>query len=302
MSKAHNVISGHVVSGRIVSGHEVSSRVVSSPLGVGRGGVPREAGRFNRRAALALGLVALVSTEPAFAANRVVWKKTKLNEQDKAWKIAFEVHLDRAPDVALVPFRLTFTATTYFERALVDGHKGPVVRQVPLQDPQPIIESVDVGFMDPASGKTAKRTRFSFEIDRERGFEAGHYDVKVTDARSGKDLGGSTTLTLEGDNEVIDRRSVVFDDSKPKPKKEEAAAPPPEEKTLNPDDEEFWAGGPKQPEEKTAQLPPPAHLQDWPGCGCRTAGSSSAGRENAASALMALGLSALLWCRTRRQQ
>ncbi len=284
MGKAHNVVLGSCVSGSGVDGSGE--------------------GRFNRRVALALGLVAFMSSVPASAASRVVWKKTKLKEEDKSWKIAFEVHLDRAPDVALVPFRLNFTAKTYFERALVDGQKGPVVRQIALDNQQAIIESVDVGFMDPASGKTANRTRFSFVVNRERGFEAGQYEVKVTDARSGKDLGGTTTLTLEGDNEIIDRRSVVFDDSKPKKKKDEAAAPPPAEKELTPDDEGFWAGGSKKPEEKTAPLPPPAHLQDRPGCGCRTAGSRSArdGSANAASAVLALGLSALLWRRTRRAE
>src|SRR5688572_1359173 len=160
MSKAHNVVSTRVVSTRVggtcvVGGQAIGSRLVNGPVvdgpaglgpvGVGPGEVRRGESRFDRRAALALafGLVAFASSETAFAANRVVWKKTKLKEQDKSWKIAFEVHLDRAPDVALVPFRLSFTGTTYFERALVDGQKGPVVRQVPLRDQQPIIESVD---------------------------------------------------------------------------------------------------------------------------------------------------------------
>lgn len=239
-----------------------------------------------------LGLVALVSllSAPAFAANRVVWKQTKLKEEDKAWKIALEVHLDRAPDVAHMPVRFSFTATSYFERALVDGRKEPVKREVPLQNQQPIVESVDVGFLDPGTGKSAKRTRFSFHVTRDRGFEAGTYEVVVTDARSDREFAGKTTLTLDGENEVIDRRSMVFDD-KPKAKKEDGAPKPAasEERELTPDDPAYWSGGPRQPDEKTAPLPPPAHMQEKPGCGCRVA-APAAGAPTWGLALLGLGL------------
>lgn len=249
-----------------------------------------------RRVAWLLFLALLGLAGPAAAQGRVVWKKTKLDEVDKAWKLAMEVHLNRAPDVAHVPIRFSFTPTVHFERALVDGRKEPVTRQIPLQSQQPIIESQDVGFMDPRSAKTVSRTRFTFQITRDQGFEAGQYQVKVTDVRSGKDLGGGTTLTLNGENEVIDRRSVVFED-KPKkddkPKAEEAAAPA--EKELSPEDDAFWAGGSNAPEEKTAPLPPPAHLQDRPGCGCRmvTPSSNTAG--------LALGALALALVARRRR-
>jgi len=237
------------------------------------------------RSALLLFLALVSFAGAAAAAGRVVWKRTKIDELDKSWKIAIEVHLDRAPDVAHVPVRFSFTATSYFERALVDGHKEPVLRTLPLEHQQPIMESVDVSFLDPASGKTAPRTRFIFQVTRDRGFEAGQYEVQVTDARSGKDLGGATSVTLSGENEIVDRRSVVFDDKpKEKPKKQAAA---PEQKELSPEDDAFWAGGPKTPEEKTAPLPPPASLQEKPGCGCRLGSEHS----NAASlALTALGL------------
>jgi len=247
------------------------------------------------RAALLLFLAVISISGAATAAGRVVWKRTKIDELDKSWKIAIEVHLDRAPDVAHVPVRFSFTATSYFERALVDGHKEPVQRTVPLEHQQPILESVDVSFLDPASGKTAPRTRFTFQVTRDRGFEAGQYEVKVTDVRSGKDLGGTTSVTLSGDNEVVDRRTVVFDDKpKEKPKKEAAAAP--EEKELSPEDDAFWAGGPKKSEEKTAPLPPPASLQEKPGCGCRLGSERS---QAASLGLMALGL-ALVTRRARR--
>lgn len=221
--------------------------------------------------ALFIGLLAA----PALAA-RTVWKQTKIQEEDKSWKISLEVHLDRAPDIAHMPVRFSFTPVSYFERALVDGRKEPITREIPLQHQQPIVESLDVGFLDPGSGKTSKRTRFSFRITRDHGFEAGRYEVKVVDARSDRALGG-TTLTLQGDNEVIDRRSMVFDEKKPAPKAEGTAQTQaaPEEKELTPEDEEFWRGGPRTSEEKPAPLPPPAHMREKPGCGCRVAGGSS---------------------------
>ncbi len=249
------------------------------------------------RSALLFFLAALTFAGVAAAAGKVVWKKTKLEELDKSWKIAIEVHLDRAPDVAHVPVRFTFTPTAYYERALVDGHKEPVTRTVPLQNQQPLVESVDLSFLDPASGKTASRTRFTFQITRDHGFEAGQYEVKVTDARSGKELGGNTSLTLTGDNEIVDRRSVVFDDKpKAKPKTDAAAAPAPEQKELTPEDDAFWQGGPKNQDEKPKPLPPPASLQEKPGCGCRMGAEHS---STASLGLAALGL-ALLTRRARR--
>ena len=240
-----------------------------------------------RGSALPIFLLLISFALSAAAAGRVVWKRTKIDELDKSWKVAIEVHLDRAPDVAHVPVRFSFTPTVYFERALIDGKKEAVTRQVPLQNQQPIIESVDVSFLDPGSGKTATRTRFTFQVTRDRGFEAGQYQVKVTDARSGKDLGGATGVTLNGDNPVVDRRSVVFDDKPSKPEKAKDAPPPEAEKELSPEDDAFWAGGPKEGHaaEKSDPLPPPAHMRDKPGCGCRVG--------EPASGAAGLGLSAL---------
>jgi len=280
MPNAHHPIPGSVIPGSLTKGRATIAPAVS------------RAGALSF--ALLVAIIGLFS-QTALADN-VVWKKTKLEEIGKAWKLNLEIHLDRAPDVPHMPVRFEFTPMSYLERALVDGRKDPVIRQVPLVNQQPIVESVDVGFLDPGTGKAAKRTRFTFEITRDRGFEAGTYEVQVTDTRNNRDLGGKATLTLDGENDVIDRRSMVFDD-KPKEKKDSAPKEAkPEEKELTPDDDAFWAGGPRQAEEKTAPLPPPAHLQEKPGCGCRVGGAS-----DATPAWALLGLGVCLLARRVRQ-
>jgi MYXO-CTERM domain-containing protein len=245
-----------------------------------------------RRSALLFALIVSVGgllSASAVAQKRVVWKQTKIQETDTSWKVAIEVYLDRVPDVPHRPVRFSFTPIANFERSLGAGRTEPMPRQLPLSNQQPIIESVDIGFLDPGTGKSAKRTRFSFHVTRDRGFEAGSYVVIVTDARSAREFGGKTTLTLDGENEVIDRRSMVFDD-KPKAKKDgPPKAEESRERELTPDDPGYWAGGPKQSEEKTAPLPPPAHMQERPGCGCRIQGPTPAAPAWGFAAL-ALGL------------
>jgi MYXO-CTERM domain-containing protein len=85
---------------------------------------------------------------------------------------------------------------------------------------------VDVGFLDAGTSKIEKRTRFSFKVKRDLGFEAGEYKVTLRDTRNGQTIGGPTTITFDGENEIIDRRSIVFqgdDKKKKKEKKEEKA-------------------------------------------------------------------------------
>lgn len=221
---------------------------------------------------LALALVAV----NASAQGRVVWKKTKLNESSQRWHVDMEFHMTSAPDIAVVPMRFEFTPEVYYERSLVDGKEDPVVNKMPLNDRQPLVESVDIGFLNPGSGKIEKRTRFSFDLTRDRGFEAGEYKVVVEDKRNGRKLGQPTRLILDGENEVIDRRSISFDPSTKKKKekelteeeKAEMADPP------DPDSEEFWEGGPTEADDPNGEsLPPPAHLQERP-CGCRVPGGN----------------------------
>jgi MYXO-CTERM domain-containing protein len=267
--------------------------VVGSPAQVALGLPPALVGRL---AFLLVAVLCFIAV-PASAAS-VTWKRSKLEELGGAWKLNVDIRLDRAPDVPHVPVRFTFTPTVYFERALVDGKKDPIIREVPLEHQTPVVVSQDVGFLDPSSGKAVSGTHFSFEITRDSGFEAGKYTVKVTDARNGKDFNGGTTLTLDGDNQVVDRRSMVFDSKKEEKPGKSAAAPAEEKKELTPEDDAFWAGGPKHGDEKQAPLPPPASMQQKPGCGCRLYERSS---DAAAFPLAALlGFALLRRRRSRR--
>ncbi len=228
---------------------------------------------------VAMALCLLAS--PAFA-DRVVWKKTKIKESNESWRIDVEIYLSKAPDIAHVPMQFKFEPTVYYERSLVDGSSEPQTRRVPLENKQPLIESIDMGFLDPGTGKIQSRTRFSFKVTRERGFEAGEYKASLKNKRSNRTLTPEVTMVLDGENEVVDRRSMVFDtkkaDKKAEAKREadRQAAEEEFEQRENPDSEEFWAGGPSEPERGEDPLPPPAHMQEKPGaCGCRVLGSST---------------------------
>lgn len=208
----------------------------------------------------------------AHAYGRVEWKSKSLKESDShSWTIEISVYLDRTPDVSTLPMRFSFTPVVYYERALVDGRDGPQLRKVPLQGKPPLVESVDVGFMDPGTGQIQKRTKFSFKVTRAHGYEAGEYDVIIKDGRSDATVGQKVTLVFDGENEVIDRRAIVFSGEKKKKepsedeeKKEEA----PKKKELSPNDPGFWEGGPKD-DEKKEQVEPKR------GCGCRVVGEKT---------------------------
>jgi MYXO-CTERM domain-containing protein len=226
---------------------------------------------------LALAALALALPKDALAVGTVKWKATTLKEESGSWKIDVEVHLPKPPDMAHVPVRFSFQPTVYYERTLVDGVEGPQLRKVPLENRQPIVESVDLGFMDAGRGEIQKRTRFSFKITRAHGFEAGEYTATIKDGRSGGQIGSSARLILDGENEIIDRRSMVFTGNDKKKKKdeeekdegggEEASEEPEPKQELTPDDDAYWAGGPKEGEPSG---PPP--IEEKPGgCGCRVA-------------------------------
>lgn len=247
-----------------------------------------------RRFALALlSIVMMVLVAaPAFAAGRLQWKSNKFNEREGgSWRIELAIYLPRAPDVAYVPMKFEFQPTVYYERSLVDGRDGPVENRVPLEGRQALIESVDVGFLDAGTAKIESRTKFTFKLTRALGYEAGEYKVTVRDARNGNTIGTPTTITLEGQNEIIDRRSIVFTGEKKKKKeekkaddggekKEESADKPAEEKAGSEggegDASESDAAEGDGEGEGDGEDADEYTIKDKPGaCGCRVPGGGS---------------------------
>jgi len=253
--------------------------------------------------ALWMALAVLLIAGLAHAAGQIKWSKTTIKEtQNKSWKVEFKIFMPKAPDVAHVPMKFEFTPLAYYERAMVDGKDAPVERRVPLDGRQDIIESADVGFMDPGTGKIEKGTMMSFNITRANGFEAGEYKVTVRDTRNGQVVGTPVTLKLEGENEIIDRRAMVFaDKKKEKGDKKEGGGESGGEKSA----EKKEGGG----EEKTDETPasaaetppedekPAGEVKEKPGgCGCRLADT----RGSSAPALLMLAGALFFFSRRAR--
>ncbi len=252
--------------------------------------------------------IALVSTGLAVsgsagAAGRVDWKgKTFKERDDKAWRLEVAIYLPRAPDVPHVPMKFEFQPEVYYERDMVDGDKL-VEHKVPLDNRQALIESVDVGFLDSGSGKIESRTRFTFKLTRAHGYEAGEYKVTIHDARNDQAVGSPTTLIFDGENEVIDRRAMVFSGGEKKkkvdtPKADAGDKPSAEDEKTSADQHDKESAAPAAdaaatgPEERSNEEP--GTIKDKPGgCGCRLADtnqSSGAGAALAAFALASLAL------------
>lgn len=228
-----------------------------------------------------LTFVALASwSSAADAAGRVVWKSTIIEEKggdgegEKGyWRLDLEVHLPRAPDVAYYPVRFEFQPTAYYERALLDGKDGPQEMTQVLSGQQSLIESQDLGFMDPGTGKTQARTRFTFKVTRGHGYAAGEYKVTLRDGSSGNTIGTPTTLKFKGQNKVVDRRSMVFQSNDTKKKKKEApteeAAP---EAAASPEPEEPSDAPPSE-----GSVPPAVEGKPGGGCSFGQPSSNSSG-------------------------
>jgi MYXO-CTERM domain-containing protein len=118
------------------------------------------------------------------------------------------IELPKPPLTAHQSMKFVFTKKAVYERSLVDGRNDPVNNRMPVSEPTPAVESLDVDFADP-SGKIFKGTRFDFGLTRTRGFEAGEYDVELRTS-DGTNIGSKLNLTLKGDNPVVDRRSIAF--------------------------------------------------------------------------------------------
>ena len=144
-------------------------------------------------------------------------KSTEANEVSGAWHVFTSIELPKAPTIAHVPIKFLFTKVAVYERALVDNRTEPVTNRMALQGQTPSIESMDVDFAN-GSGKIFKGTSFDFGLTRQRGYEAGEYQVQVRTS-DGTDIGGKATLILKGENPVVDRRSITFNAKDQKIKK-----------------------------------------------------------------------------------
>jgi MYXO-CTERM domain-containing protein len=269
-----------------------------------------------RRRTLAVGCVLAVLLLPllASAAGRIQWSSKTYKERDGgSWRLDITLFLPKAPDTPHVPIKFEFLPLAYYERAMVDGDKL-IERKVPLQGKQALIETVDVGFLDPASGKTESRTKLTFKVTRAHGYEAGEYRVTLRDGRNRTVIGTPTTLIFAGENEIIDRRAMVFATQGAKKKKEdmkavdkdgnvkeaggegsggsagsEAEAEEGSESGSEPADDDGESPG--EVASDPADNDKPGEIKDKPGgCGCRVAEGGSSREGLSAMALLALAL------------
>ena len=244
-------------------------------------------------------LILTLIAATALAGGRIDWKsKTFKERSDKSWLLELAIYLPRSPDVAYVPMKFEFQPEVYYERSLIDGHDGPVDRKVPLDNRQPLIESVDVGFMDSATTKIESRTRFSFKVKRDLGYEAGEYKVTVRDTRNGQVVGSPTTIIFDGENEIIDRRAMVFSGEKKKKPEEKKADPEKKADSDSGDKEDAPAAKDDDKGEDNSGGDKPAPVEKKSsGCGCRVSGTPASGLEWA----LPLALGAAFAARRRKR-
>jgi MYXO-CTERM domain-containing protein len=260
---------------------------------------------------IALALVGLAISSVASAAGRTEWKSKTIKERDdKAWRLEVAIFLPHAPDVPHVPMKFEFQPEVYYERDMVDGDKL-VEHKVPLENRQALIESVDVGFLDSGSGKIESRTRFTFKLTRAHGYEAGEYKVTIHDGRNDQPVGAPVTLIFDGENEVIDRRAMVFSGGDKK-KKVDADKPDADKAAAADADGDKKADSDKPAGDSSAPAPEadspkaeakpadePGTIKEKPGgCGCRLADTGHDG--GAGLAFAALALSGVVLRRRKR--
>jgi hypothetical protein len=259
----------------------------------------RRAGLAQRLWALALFSVVMLAPALALAVGSVKVDTTQPQEQDGRWKLNMTIHYGGTPHVGHVPMVFQFTQTMHYERALTDeSPEKPIERRVPLQGQQPINEDMDVGFSDP-SGKLFDRTKFSFVIRRDRGFEAGEYTLKITRSSDGATMGQPLKLVLKGENPVVDRRAIVFVANDKKKKKKEEAPDGAAAESAEPAGDDDGGGIDEGIDDTDLSEPdgPPAEPPKQGGCGCRAVGlDPTSGGWGGWLAVLAAGI----WLRRRR--
>jgi hypothetical protein len=263
---------------------------------------------LRRLAGAATLLAVVVFATAAHAAGSFKLKTTTAGEVGGSWHLFVKLELGRPPITAHVPMKFLFTKEAVFERDLVDGHGDtPVTNQMVLTNQTPNVESLDVDFAD-ASGKIFKGTNFDFSLARDRGYEAGIYKVEVR-TTDGVNIGSAQRLTLNGDNPVVDRRSITFNAS-PKSKKiptlglDAGANGAPQNDDAPAQNADVAPSGSAAPfiPQDAYQKTPEEEVKTRPaGCGCVTAGGGMrAGDETALAGIAFFGLMLLASRRGRR--
>lgn len=249
--------------------------------------------------ALLLAVFAFILPSIAQAAGTVTVANTSPQESDGKWKLSMTMNYGGTPHLSHVPMNFIFTAKVLYERSLTDqsGEK-PVITRIPLQNQQPIIKSMDVGFSD-ATGKVFTTTKFDFLIRRDHGFEAGEYSLEIKRTTDDARMGNVMTIKLQGDNPIVDRRAIVFTGEKkkkPEEKKDDATAKEGGEKTdpASGSGESGSAGeaGSEPPPDSAdatpTEAPPPVEPKQG-GCGCLVAGEPG-GMAGAGAGILVVGM------------
>lgn len=163
---------------------------------------------------LVLFLAALLfAPSRALAAGTITLEQSALEETESGWKLKMVIDLGAVPDINFVPMDFIFTPKVYYERTCDDTHDKPYLNKKPITNAQSITVPQTVGFSD-GSGKSYKNTKFNFFIKRDDRFEAGEYQLEVR--RDGAAIGGKMTVTLNGNNKIVNRRAMVFSGDKTK--------------------------------------------------------------------------------------
>jgi len=232
-------------------------------------------------AALALFGAVLLLVGPSHAAGTVTITDRAPQESDGRWKLKMTINYGSTPHLGHIPMLFSFTPVSLYERSLTDqSPEKPVLNKIPLKGQQSINEDMDVGFSD-GSGKIFNITKFDFVLRRDRGFEAGEYELKITRKTDGAQMGSTQKITLQGDNPIVDRRAIVFAGDKKKDKKKEEEKKKAEEPAAAESgsaDEAAGAGAEEAAPADTGEAPvetPPEVEPKQGGCGCRVAGEES---------------------------
>ncbi|MBI4699971.1 MAG: hypothetical protein HY744_02200 [Deltaproteobacteria bacterium] len=229
--------------------------------------------RFVRRAVLAgaaAALALLCLAAPAWAIGSIDVKETRVKEMSGGrWRLKVTIDYGSVPHFGHVSMIFNFKPKVLFERYVDDGSpETPKVEKKDVTGQPDINLPMDVDFAD-ATGQVFRKTRFDFPLGRSSDFFAGEYDMTVK-IEGGKQVGRTMRIVLEGENDVQDRRSIIFHGSpppKPKPKpKEEPGA----DAGAEPGSAEGEAAT-EEPEAPVGEEPagPPEVPPRQGGCGCR---------------------------------